>query len=85
MTKLAPGKMVGLMLGVWFLASSLGNFAAGQVAGEFEPEQQALVGLFWNVAIVVFIGAAVALVLSFAVGKFLKSNQKTAEIPIEPA
>ncbi len=84
MTKLAPGKMVGLMLGVWFLASSLGNFAAGQVAGEFEPEQQALVGLFWNVAIVAFIGAVVAVILSFAVGKFLKSNQKTAEVPIEP-
>lgn len=85
MTKLAPGKMVGLMLGVWFLASSLGSFAAGQIAGEFEPKQEALVGLFWNVAIVVFIGAALALVLSFLVGGFLKSRQQTDEIPIEPA
>lgn len=85
MTKLAPGKMVGLMLGVWFLASSLGNFAAGQVAGEFEPKQEALVGLFWNVAIVVFIGAAIAVVLSFIVGKFLKHKQEVVEVPIEPA
>jgi proton-dependent oligopeptide transporter, POT family len=85
MTKLAPGKMVGLMLGVWFLASSLGSFAAGLVAGEFEAKQDTLVGLFSNVALVAFIGAALALVLSFVVGGFLKSRQKTAEVPIEPA
>ncbi len=85
MTKLAPGKMVGLMLGVWFLASSLGSFAAGVVAGEFEAKQDTLVGLFWNVAIVTFVGAALALLLSFAVGGFLKSKQKNEEVPIEPA
>lgn len=85
MTKLAPGKMVGLMLGVWFLASSLGSFAAGQIAGEFEPNQATLVGLFWNLAVVIFIGAAIAVVLSFVVGGFLKSRQSTVEVPIEPA
>lgn len=85
MTKLAPGKMVGLMLGVWFLASSLGSFAAGQIAGEFEPEQAKLVGLFWNLAIVIFVGAALAAILSFIVGGFLKSRQQTEEVPIEPA
>ena len=85
MTKLAPGKMVGLMLGVWFLASSLGLFAAGQIAGEFKADADALYGLFFNVAMVVFVGAALALILSFVVGGFLKSKQKTAEVPIEPA
>lgn len=85
MTKLAPGKMVGLMLGVWFLASSLGSFAAGQIAGEFEPNQATLVGLFWNLAVVIFIGAAIAVVLSFVGGGFLKSRQSTVEVPIEPA
>lgn len=85
MTKLAPGKMVGLMLGVWFLASSLGSFAAGQIAGEFEPNQATLVGLFWKLAVVIFIGAAIAVVLSFLVGGFLKSRQNTEEVPIEPA
>jgi POT family proton-dependent oligopeptide transporter len=85
MTKLAPGKMVGLMLGVWFLASSLGSYAAGQIAGEFKPEAAALGTLFTNVSIVVFIGAALALVLSFAVGGFLRSRQHTEEVPIEPA
>jgi POT family proton-dependent oligopeptide transporter len=34
-TKLAPVRVVGLMMGVWFLALSLGNFFGGQVAGFF--------------------------------------------------
>ncbi|MDQ3633150.1 MAG: peptide MFS transporter [Acidobacteriota bacterium] len=85
MTKLAPGKMVGLMLGVWFLAASFGSFAAGQIAGEFEAKQETLVNLFWNLSLVIFGGAAVAIVLSFIVGGFLKSRQKTVEVPVEPA
>lgn len=32
MTKLAPARIVGLMMGVWFLASSVGNFIGGRVA-----------------------------------------------------
>ena len=32
-TKLAPVKIVGMMLGVWFLADSVGNKAAGFAAG----------------------------------------------------
>jgi POT family proton-dependent oligopeptide transporter len=33
-TKLAPERFVGQMLGIWFLATSLGNLAAGLIAGE---------------------------------------------------
>jgi POT family proton-dependent oligopeptide transporter len=36
MTKLAPAKVVGQMMGVWFLASAVGNFLSGQAAGFFE-------------------------------------------------
>jgi len=36
MTKLAPARIVGQMMGIWFLASSVGNFIGGQVAGQFE-------------------------------------------------
>jgi POT family proton-dependent oligopeptide transporter len=35
-TKLAPGRLVGSMMGVWFLSISLGNFIGGRVAGYFE-------------------------------------------------
>ena len=32
-TKLSPPRIVGLMMGVWFLATSLGNYVAGWAAG----------------------------------------------------
>jgi proton-dependent oligopeptide transporter, POT family len=34
-TKLAPRRLVGQMMGIWFLATSLGNLIAGVLAGEF--------------------------------------------------
>ncbi len=34
MTKLAPQRFVGQMMGIWFLATSLGNLIAGLIAGE---------------------------------------------------
>ena len=62
MTKLAPAGRVGQMMGVWFIASALGNLIAGLVAGLIEdlPSQQ----LFFYVAL--FVGGAgmVALLLS---------------------
>jgi POT family proton-dependent oligopeptide transporter len=32
MTKLAPTKIVSVMMGVWFLGASIGNFLGGQAA-----------------------------------------------------
>ena len=37
-TKLAPRRYVGQMMGVWFLAASLGNIIAGLLAGEFRAD-----------------------------------------------
>ncbi len=36
MTKLAPQRLVGLVMGIWFLAAALGNKLAGVLAGHFE-------------------------------------------------
>jgi proton-dependent oligopeptide transporter, POT family len=35
-SKLAPARFVGQALGVWFLATALGNNVAGQIAGDFD-------------------------------------------------
>src|SRR5262245_28410689 len=35
-SKLAPPRVLGLMMGVWYLSISLGNFIGGRVAGQFE-------------------------------------------------
>lgn len=40
-TKLAPSKLVGQMMGIWFLATSLGNLIAGLFAGEASGENVA--------------------------------------------
>lgn len=37
-TKLSPRKLVGQMMGIWFLATSLGNLIAGLLAGEFKSD-----------------------------------------------
>ena len=36
MTKLAPAQVVGLIMGVWFLATSVGNYIGGRLAGFYE-------------------------------------------------
>ncbi len=36
MTKLAPVRVVSLMMGVWFLAAAVGNFLGGTVSGYYE-------------------------------------------------
>jgi POT family proton-dependent oligopeptide transporter len=69
MTKLAPAGRVGQMMGVWFIASALGNLFAGLVAGTLEslpPE-----ALFRDVAL--FAGAAgvIALVVSPGVKRLM--------------
>ncbi len=35
-TKLAPQRTVGLMMGAWFLASAVGNYLGGRTAGLYE-------------------------------------------------
>jgi POT family proton-dependent oligopeptide transporter len=54
MTKLAPERIVGQMMGIWFLGAATGNFFAGIVGGMFEA--MPLPNLFGNVAMIV-IGA----------------------------
>jgi len=52
-TKLAPERVTGLMLGVWFLASAVGNYVGGRAAGYYETiPLWKLFGLFAGVTIV---------------------------------
>ncbi len=54
MTKLSPAKLVGQMMGIWFMATSLGNLIAGLLAGKMGSF--GLVQLFGAVAL--WVGAA---------------------------
>jgi len=61
MTKLSPRKYVGQMMGIWFLATAVGNLIAGLVGGNVDPEKlDQMPGLFIGTA-GALIGAAVVL------------------------
>jgi len=52
MTKLAPPRFVGQVMGLWFLATALGNNIAGQISGEFDANNIASIPdqflkIFW--------------------------------------
>ncbi len=83
MTKLAPGKMVSLMLGVWFLSISMGSYIGGLVAGEFEAKSDVLVDLFTKVAVVTLIGAVILFAISPLVKKLYSKPDEV--VPTEPA
>jgi len=64
-TRLAPQRVVGLMMGVWFLSISLGNFVGGWVAGFFDATAEgALARLFGAVALTTFAAAAILALLT---------------------
>ena len=65
-TKLAPERLSGLMMGVWFLSISFGNFFAGEVAGNFSRD--ALIGLFAKVAA----GPIIAAIILVALTPFIR-------------
>jgi POT family proton-dependent oligopeptide transporter len=62
-TKLSPGRMVGLMLGVWFLSISIGSFIAGLTTRLFEGNDTSVLtrgfGIFAGVTLVAAIVLAV--------------------------
>jgi POT family proton-dependent oligopeptide transporter len=60
-TKLAPVRIVGLMMGVWFLSNSFGNKLAGFAAGFFSTVP--LVTLFGEVAVILIVASVVIFAL----------------------
>lgn len=66
-TKLAPSRLVGQMMGVWFMGTALGNLIAGLVAGRMEtmPVQQ----IFFTVGMIVLGAGLVFFVFSKVIKK----------------
>jgi POT family proton-dependent oligopeptide transporter len=73
MTKLAPVKFKGQMMGVWFMAAALGNLLAGLVGGHVDPENLPQIpALFMRTAMSLFIAAAVLAVLVIPIRRMMK-------------
>jgi POT family proton-dependent oligopeptide transporter len=67
MSKLAPARIVSLMMGVWFLASSVGNYIGGQLGGLYESLP--LAALFGRVGL---FAVAVGLLMFAFSGRFAR-------------
>jgi POT family proton-dependent oligopeptide transporter len=71
MTKLAPARVAGMMMGLWFVSISIGDYLAGVAASVYES--MPLPELFGVVAAISF-GAAVLLALLIRPTKKLMSG-----------
>jgi len=66
---LAPPRVVGSMMGVWFLGASAGNFMAGQMASFYEA--MPLDRLFMTVSILPIVAGIVMLALSSRIKRLM--------------
>jgi POT family proton-dependent oligopeptide transporter len=62
MTKLAPVRIASLVMGIWFLGASVGNYIAGQLAGFYE--EMPLTELFGAVSVLPIAAGIILLLLS---------------------
>jgi proton-dependent oligopeptide transporter, POT family len=71
-TKLAPRRLVGQMMGTWFLGSSLGNLIAGVVAGEFTANTGAqMPARFMETSLVPVIAGLLLIVLAKPIKRWM--------------
>ncbi len=66
MTKLAPTRIVGQMMGIWFLGAATGNFIGGRVGGMFESFP------LKNIFLAIFIFSLVASLIMFLLVPWMK-------------
>jgi POT family proton-dependent oligopeptide transporter len=77
MTKLAPRKYVGQMMGIWFLASALGNLIGGRVGGHVDPEKlDQMPKLFTTTTLSLMIAAAVIAALIVPIRRMMRDDTK---------
>ena len=63
MTKLSPRRYVGQMMGIWFLASALGNLIAGLLGGNVDPSKLEQTPQLFTITTVSLLVSAVVLAL----------------------
>jgi POT family proton-dependent oligopeptide transporter len=91
MTKLSPRRYVGQMMGVWFLAASVGNLIAGLVGGSVDPEKlEQTPMLFKWTAVALFAAAVVLGLLAIPISRMMRGvgdetdeKAETAGPPVE--
>ncbi len=79
MTKLSPRKYVGQMMGIWFMASALGNLIAGLVGGNVDPERlDQMPRLFTTTTVSLFVAAVILALLVVPIRRMMARSGETA-------
>lgn len=74
MTKLSPRRYVGQMMGIWFLASAVGNLIGGLVGGHVDPEKlEQMPTLFTSTTIALIIAAVVLALLAIPISRMMRN------------
>lgn len=84
MTTLSPKRFVGQIMGIWFIASALGNLIGGLVGGNVDPEKLELMPRLFSTTALFLGGAAVLLVvLAVPIARMMRERKGADEI-IDP-
>ncbi len=74
MTKLSPRRYVGQMMGIWFLASAVGNLIGGLVGGHVDPEKlEQMPVLFTYTTASLVISAAILGLLAIPISRMMRN------------
>jgi POT family proton-dependent oligopeptide transporter len=81
MTKLAPRRFVSQMMGIWFLASALGNVIAGRLGGHVDPSKLDQMPQLFTMTTYSLVGAAIVCALLIVpIRKMMASGGGTARV-----
>ena len=71
--KLSPKKLIGIMFGIWFFASAMGNIIAGTASGYMEKiAETSTMSDFFKILVFIPISAGILLfLLSFPLKKLM--------------
>jgi proton-dependent oligopeptide transporter, POT family len=73
MTKLAPRRFAGQIMGVWFMAIALGNLIAGLVGGRVDPERLPdMPRLFQQTALSLIVAGAVCALVAIPIRRMMR-------------
>lgn len=79
MTKLSPRKYVGQMMGIWFLASSVGTLIGGLVGGHVDPEKlEQMPRLFTTTTLSLVVAAVVLAAVTIPIRRMMRETPRAA-------
>jgi len=89
MTKLAPRRFAGQIMGVWFMAIALGNLIAGLVGGRVNPERLPdMPRLFQQTALSLIVAGAVCALVAIPIRRMIQdvpAHRRPSAAPTSPS